>query len=245
MGNESGTWIMYGLPADHPQCVHNYDELRQLINRVGFLPLFRNEIEGFSVEEFADPSYWWTGDPLRDPWEWRKDATRDPEMAYGKFFAGKAGMISREWLPLFISSRRGGYDFESLWFSGKVQFRQKKIMDCLTGVPEMPGWQLKREAGFGKGGEKNFDGTMTALQNMLYVVISDFRPKKNKFGLDYGWDVSVYSRPEELWGDALILEAGRLSPERSHAEICELMHDLYPDENDDRILRLIGKPPAE
>ena len=243
MGNDSGEWIMLGLPWDDPECVHNFDELTALVGRVGFLPLFRNGIEGFSVEEFVDPRTWWSGDPETDPWEWRKEAARSKNMAYGKFFGGKAGIISLEWLPLFMSFRRGGCDFEDIWYAGLLQFRQKKIMDCLRGVPEMPGWQLRREAGFGKGGEKNFEGSITALQDMLFVVISDFRQRKNKFGLDYGWEGSVYSRPEECWGAQLISEAGRLSPDRSYREIRDLMNDLYPGCDPSLYKSLIGKEP--
>ena len=244
MGNESGEWIMYGLPEDDPECVHNFNELTALIDRVGFLPLFRSGIPGFSVEEYADPRWWWSGNEERDPWEWRKEAARSRNMAYGKFFGGKAGIISAEWLPVFMSFRRNGYDFEELWYAGQVQFRQKKIMDCITGVPEMPGWQIKREAGFGRGGEKNFDGSITALQNLLFVEISDFRPKKNKFGLDYGWDVSVYARPEERWGESLVNEAYRLSPDRSYRELRAFMEELYPDFSEKLFADLIGKAPG-
>ena len=242
MGNEAGEWIMYGIPEDDPECVHNFEELTGLIGRVGFLPLFRNEIEGFSVEEHVDPRYWWSGDTERDPWEWRKLAARSLDMAYGKFFAGKAGIISLDWLPLFISFRRNGYDFDALWHEGRVQFRQKKIMDCLNGVPEMPGWLLRKSAGFVKGGEKNFEGTITALQNMLFVVISDFRPKKNKYGLDYGWDVSVYARPEEVWGMDPVYQADTLRPDRSYAEICGLLKENFPAVSEAAVLSMIGKP---
>ena len=241
MASDIDRWIMYGLPDDDPECVHNFDEMTALINKVGFLPLFRNEIEGFSVEEYANPRYWWSGDPERDPWEWRKDAARSHEMAYGKFFGGKAGMISLDWLKSFISYRRNGYDFEALWYAGQAQLRQKKVLDCLTGVPEMPGWQIRREAGFGKGGEKNFDGTMTSLENMLYVVISDFRQKKNKFGLDYGWEVSVYARPEEIWGEQFVNDSYSLSPVRAYDEICDWMEELYPAVTAQQLSVMIGK----
>lgn len=243
MGNDAGEWIMLGLHWDDLECVHNFDELTALVGRVGFLPLFRNGIEGFSVEEHVDPRTWWSGDPETDPWEWRKAAARSQSMAYGKFFSGKAGIISLEWLPLFMSFRRGGLDFEDIWYAGLLQFRQKKIMDCLRDIPEMPGWQLRREAGFGKGGEKNFEGSITALQNLLFVVISDFRQRKNKFGLDYGWEGSVYSRPEECWGTSLTSEAWRFTPDRSYREIRDLMNDLYPNHDPSLFTSLIGKEP--
>ncbi len=241
MGNESGEWIMYGMADNDPECVHNFDELTEFVRQAGFVPLFRNEIPGFSVEEHANPHYWWTGNEERDPWEWRKYAARSREIAYGKFFGGKAGLISLEWLPYFISYRRNGYDFEDQWYAGQAQFRQKKIMDCLTDAPELPGWELKRRAGFGSGGERNFNGTVTALQEQFYIIISDFRRRKNKFGLDYGWDVSVYARPETVWGEALTREAYGLSPRQAYSGIREQMESLYTGFPEEAFINLIGK----
>ena len=78
---------------------------------------------------------------------------------------------------------------------------------------------------------------------MLYVVISDFRPRKNKYGFDYGWEVSVYARPEEVWGPDLAGEAYRLTPGRSYNELYALIKDLYPSADDTRIESLLGKRP--
>ena len=46
-----GNWIMRGICWDDPKCIHSADELAAVVNKIGFLPLFCNEIEGFSVEE--------------------------------------------------------------------------------------------------------------------------------------------------------------------------------------------------
>jgi hypothetical protein len=35
------------------------------------LPLFKNDIDGFSLEERTVPEYWWSDDPEIDPWMWR------------------------------------------------------------------------------------------------------------------------------------------------------------------------------
>ena len=50
MGNEAGEWIIHGVTWDDPKCIHDVDEAVEYINRVGFLPLFKNEIPGFSLE---------------------------------------------------------------------------------------------------------------------------------------------------------------------------------------------------
>lgn len=61
-------------------------ELINWINEIGFLQLFKNEVEGFSAEEHVSPLCWWTGDAENDPWEWREIIARSGEVAYGKFF---------------------------------------------------------------------------------------------------------------------------------------------------------------
>ena len=136
-----------------------------LVNETGFLPLFKNEIEGFSAEEHVSPLYRWTGDQEQDLWVWRELTAGTGEIAYGKFFGLKAGFISMERLPVFVNFRRDGYDFDARWDDELASIRHKGIMDCFgnspgDGIAEYTGLQLKQLAGFGKGGHKNFDGIM-------------------------------------------------------------------------------------
>lgn len=228
MGNESGTWIMHGIPESDPGCIHTVEELTEYINRVGFLPLFQNEITGFSVEEHTSADYWWSGDAARDPWEWREIVAARGEIAYGKFFGGRAGFISKDWLPVFANHRRDGYDFDALWDDEKASFRQKKIMDQVGEGVEILSNELKEKAGFGKDGEKNFEGTVTALQMSLYLCVKEFRCRKNKKGEFYGWPIAVYTRPESLWGYEHVTSAYGEKPEESRQKILERMRELYP-----------------
>ena len=91
MGNESGEWIMHGMKWDNPDCIHSVDEAIKYINEFGFLPLFKNEIDGFSLEERTVPEYWWSDNPEIDPWMWRAIIARRHDIVYGKFFDKKAG----------------------------------------------------------------------------------------------------------------------------------------------------------
>ena len=50
MANENGTWIMRGLPWDDPYRIRTWQELVNWVNEIGFLPLFANDITGFSAE---------------------------------------------------------------------------------------------------------------------------------------------------------------------------------------------------
>lgn len=91
MALENGEWILHGADWDSPDRIRSWQELIEYVDAVGFLPLFKNEVEGFSVEEKTSPLFWWTGDPKQDPWEWRAIIARSEKVAYGKFFNKKAG----------------------------------------------------------------------------------------------------------------------------------------------------------
>ena len=47
MGNESGTWVMYGVDWNDPECIHTVEEATEYINRIGFLLYSRMTYQGF------------------------------------------------------------------------------------------------------------------------------------------------------------------------------------------------------
>ncbi len=241
MANEGGTWIMHGVEEDDPCCIHTVEELMEYIDEIGFLPLFKNDIPGFSVEERTVADYWWSGDVTHDPWEWREIIARSGRVAYGKFFDKKAGFISRKWFPYFVNFRRDGYDFDALWDDEKASLRQKKIMDLFTEEgTELYSFEVKKLAGFGKDGEKNFEGTITNLQMQMYLCMRDFRQKRNKAGESYGWPIAVYAKPEQLWGHEYAVSAYHEAPEASANRVREYMKEIYPIATWTQIRKVLG-----
>ncbi len=240
MSVENGEWIMYGTSEDDPYCLHTVLQLEDYINEIGFLPLFRNVIPGFSVEERTIAEHWWCNDPVVDPWEWRGIIATRGKIAYGKFFDGKAGFISLKWLPFFSNFRRDGYDFDSLWEDGKANMRQKKIMDCFELKETIYSHELKALAGFGKGKEKNFEGTISGLQKSLYLCVKEFRQKINKKGEPYGWPIAVYCKPEHLFSYEVMSAAYKEEPDLSRKRIYDYLHEVYPIAKDEQIRKVIG-----
>lgn len=231
MGNEAGEWIMYGVDWDDPECIHTVDEAVEYINEIGFLPLFKNEIPGFSLEERTVPEYWWSDDAERDPWMWRAIIARRGDIVYGKFFDKKAGFISKKWLPVFANFRRDGYDFDALYDDGKAPRKHKKIMDFFMEDKidtELYSNELKKLAGFGKDGEKGFEGAITNLMMQLYLCNCDFKKRKNKKGVEYGWDVAIYSSPEHIHGYDYVTSNYKEEPEDSWKSVEEHILDIYP-----------------
>ena len=99
--------------------------------------------------------------------------------------------------------------------------------------------QLKRQAGFGKGGEKNFDGVITELQMQGYIVIRDFRRRRRKKdGVEYGWPIAVYTTPENLWDYEAVSAAYKEDPQISYSRIVEQVKKEFPEASD-RQLRML------
>jgi len=239
MSNEHGEWVIHGLSEDNTHCLNRVEDLEKFITEVGFLPLFQNGITGFSVEERTVPATWWSGDKLRDPWEWRAIIAARGQIAYGKFFDKKAGFISKEWFPCFANYRRDGYDFDARYEDGLAGNRNKKIMDLFEDTDEIYSNEIKKAAGFGKGGEKNFEGVMTELQMQTYLAVRDFRARRNRQGEPFGWPVAVYCTPEKLWPDDTEKLAYQESPEESKSRIIRHIRNFYPEIDEKKMQKVL------
>ena len=105
--------------------------------------------------------------------------------------------------------------------------------------------ELKKKAGFGKEGEKGFDGVIAGLQMQMYLCVRDFRQRKNKHGEEYGWPLAIYSTPEHLWGYDHVTSAYKEKADDSATRIAEHMREIYPIASEEQIRNIIGLKPGE
>ena len=105
--------------------------------------------------------------------------------------------------------------------------------------------ELKKKAGFGKGGEKGFEGTITGLQMQMYMCVRDFRQRKNKKGESYGWPLAVYTVPEHLWGYDYVTSAYKEDSDESARRIANHIMEVYPIATNEQIKNVIGLKPGE
>lgn len=218
--------------------IHSAMELEALVQEIGFLPFFACSIPSFSIEECTSSQYWFVSG-VDGPWEWRMELARRGVAAYGKLFARKAGLVSREWYPDLANYRRDGYDFDARYEDGLASHREKRIMDVLLQEGPTLSKDLKRLAGFGRDGLKGFDTAITNLQMQTYVTVHSFEYARDKYGKPYGWGIARYAVTEDVLGTEATQGAYDRSPEESKARIIEHLGLLCPDAFDDDLEKLI------
>ncbi len=218
--------------------IRSAEELQALVQQLGFLPFFKHEIEGFSIEECC-PKELWFAENVDGPWEWKGPVARSGQCVYGKFFRGKAGFISIEWFPDFANYRRDGYDFDARFEDELASYKDKGIYDTVEAHGRLLSKQLKELCNYRKGGNKGFDTIITRLQMQTYITVADFVYMKDRYGQPYGWGVAEYTTPEHLFGYEAVTSAYRRDPEESRERVLAHLIRLLPEATEHQIARMI------
>ena len=217
--------------------IRSVEELLAAVEHYGFLPFFKNSIKGFSIEEMCPPELWFTD--LDGPWEWKGPAAKSGRCIYGKFFAGKAGYISKQWIPNFVNFRRDGYDFDARCDDGLVYYKDKDLYETISEHEIILSKELKEICLYVKGGNKGFDTVITRLQMQSYVCVADFVYMLDKHGNPYGWGVAQYTTPEHFFGYDYIASAYKIAPEESKQKIIDHLQNRLPEATESQISKLI------
>ncbi len=220
-------------------CIKSKDDICSAVEKLGFVPLFKNQVPGFSIEEHVSPRAWFYGN---EPgvWEWKGPVIRETGCAYGKFFSGRPGFISREWFTDFANYRRDGYDFDSRYDDNLAPFQDKQLFDLLNENAPVSSRALKNLGNYRKGGHKGFETIITRLQMQCYVLASNFVYDIGKDGKEYGWGVTEYSTPEKFMGRDFTENVYKCEPSESYGKILRYFKTFFP-ECDEKILRkMIG-----
>ncbi|MDO5552238.1 MAG: hypothetical protein Q4G68_00625 [Planctomycetia bacterium] len=204
--------------------IRDYAELRPLVEEMGILPLFPGAIQGYSLWDYTDEADWFQGDSEYDPWEWRCRAAAEGHLAYGKFFGGKAGFISRTWFPVFVNARRRGLTFDAIRRKEKWPEDTRKVMALFQQEGEFPSNDVKKRSGL----TRSFDRTVTLLQHKTYLLTTGFFRKRSKEGLEYGWSTAILATAETYFGTQYVHSCSYDSWQDSRQEILDHVAGMFP-----------------
>lgn len=216
--------------------IHSCPELMEYIQKTGFLPLLDSGIYGYSAEAVVDedcrytvfPDGGWDW-PL---WKWKGPIVADGNCVYGKFFAGKAGFVSREWWPDFCNYRRSVYPVPA---EGSIE---EAILLTLQEQGSLITRQLRAACGFtGPKMRSRFDAYITRLQMACRIVTEDFVYPKDRHGREYGWGWSLLTTPEQLYGSAGC--HCLRTPQQSLQAIIAHLRTILPEATDQQIFRMV------
>ena len=219
-----------------PSEIYNQSQLTELIQQIGFLPLLYSGIRGFSAEEvvsddcryvrFSDGGWDW---PLG---KWKGPIVTEGGCVYGKFFAGKAGFISREWWPDFCNYRRGQHPAPE---AGSIE---EAILLTLQEHGSFITRELRAACGFtGPKMRSRFDSYVTRLQAACRIVTEDFIYPRDKHGHEYGWGWSLLTTSEQLYGKHSC-QCPR-TPDASFERLLDHFKHILPEASEREILRLL------
>jgi hypothetical protein len=240
---------------EKPIILRSYKSIENITLEMGFLPFFKNGIPDFSVEEFTPEEYWFQED-IDGPWEWKGAVARNGKCAYGKFFHGKTGYISLEWLPEFANYRRKS--------TAKLKGIDKKIYEAIDQCGSLSSKEIKAIFGFNaphkkqitqsmdmdeventietnsqKEVKKGFDTIMTRLQMQTYIVVADFEYSIDKHNKPYGWGIARYTTPEQFYGKEIMNACHGHSAAKSKQLIVEHLLKMLPQASESQILKEI------
>lgn len=216
--------------------IHSGAQLAEYVQEIGFLPLLDSGIIGYSAEDvvaddcryvvFADGGWDW---PM---WKWKGPIVTDGGCVYGKFFAGKAGFVSKAWWPDFCNYRRCTHPAP---VEGSIE---DAILMTLREQGSLITRELRAACGFtGPKMRSRFDGYVTRLQMGCHIVTEDFVYPRDKHGREYGWGWSLLTTPEQLYGrEACQCER---TPEESFQRLLGHFKKILPQAREEQLLKLI------
>ena len=225
----------------------NYNEFIRELHAAGFsqfglgkdnvATVFRHS---WNEQPEDSPVRWFSGEPDRDPWEWRARVVNErDDIAYAKFFLRRAGFITREWYPYFLAVRRRGRDFAEAYADGLYSRAALRIFECLQQNGALPVHDLKPMAGFGREDKSTFERALADLQMGMYITVCGHAQKVSRAGESYGWSSDVYCcTPEEFMPEA-IDAAALLDPEEAAEKIEAQINKLNPEAEPKKVRKFI------
>ncbi|MBQ9474637.1 MAG: hypothetical protein IJU69_00065 [Bacteroidales bacterium] len=186
----------------------------EVIRGQGIIPFFRSGYPGWSIEERTAPGCWFfETEGVLGPWDWKIDAVRTGEIAYGKFIGGKAAFATTQWYRHLMNWRRS-LPLYRMALGEEYQPRNRQEEKMMRLAPAA----LSHIRKSGESGARELrtalsaidssvkkatvDSVLQFLQMGTWTVIGEFERVYRGPNLEYnGWQRASNTTPEALFGE--------------------------------------------
>lgn len=217
--------------------IQSAQDLAEVVNEIGFLPMSPSQIKGFSLREMADARFWFQKGVI-GAWEWRESVTNSGQVVTGRMLENKLSFFSKAMFPHLANARRGSMDAIDLYEQGLLGRKHKRILDLLAQHGPMLSGDLC--AAVSAGGDKGFVSTIAQLQMKTYVVIKGYEYKTNRFGVPYGMGSSRFALAEDILGEDLVCSQYDSEPVDSLALLAERIQKFFPHASAEEIQKFLN-----
>ncbi len=213
-------------PLNIKGSIHNCAELAKAVDIIGFLPLLNMGVGNWSAQAITDKNCQYKRLPNGKwewlMWHWKGPVIKESGCAYGRFFLGNKGFISKKWWPDFCNIRRSHYPYPE---EGSVE---ESILYILKNNGSMTTKELRVASGFTEAKMRGrFDTFISHLERGCYILTEDFVYPHNKQGQKYGWGKALLTPAENLMGkEACNIDR---TPEESLKILLEFFDKIMPD----------------
>ena len=191
----------------HP-IVNTFEEACEVIEHLGILPLSSFIPDHPSLVSITQDDAWHTGMDS-DPWLWRDRFADEGVAAYGRFFADKPLLISRQIFPLVKCVLSPSEKVADRYAAGNLARAATRIYACIRENDGIDVKRLRMLTGMQQTSDKrDFDRSLTDLQSTTDIVISGISERLNEHGNKSGWNSTCYmlaDRWMERYGIAAVL----------------------------------------
>ena len=248
--NKAYCYFVYWLTQQRlgDAIMHNYSDFVAELIKAGFSFADGGNNEGvFNLLKYGwheeppdSPIRWHTGDKETDPWEWRiRVLDERNDIAYSKLFFRKAGYITKEWYPYFLSVRRNNKSFEDEYRSGTISHFAKRIYDIVDECGNISLHEIRRIAGFSRADKSKFERALTDLQMKMYLSICGTQQRISQMGKPYAWPSMVFCTTECFFGEEMFERATQISAVEAINKITEQVFILNPYAQEARVIKFI------
>jgi hypothetical protein len=225
--------------------IKTFRQASKYIDHVGFCLLF--PIKGLPL-----PSLWtavkghvprifslvgtWDEDAER-LWGWKDEFPRRRRAYYGKYFRGKASLISLAFLPCFyrLEGNLGATDeYEQLYRQGRITADARTVCQALFQHGPQAALELRYALGWtSKRGNRRFKRALEQLQRRLLIVRWGTKAETR------AWESAVYQLTARAF-PRVVKEAAKLTVDEARRRVAEQYRRLNPAATTRDLLRLFG-----